>query len=67
MIIQRWTLTAVNAMVSSLDTDKINKEKYRKTLLKFEKELFGGRLGKLNHCKSVHIKLKLGIVSYKGR
>ena len=52
-------------MVSCLDIDESNKEILRKTLQKFEKGLFGGGLGILRRCKSVHIKLKPGAIPYK--
>ena len=57
----------VDAMVSSLDIDNDYKQRLQKTLGKFEKGLFGGGLGKLKHCKPAHIKLKPGVVLYKGR
>ena len=57
----------IDAMVSSLDIDDNNKRRLRKTLNKFEKGLFGGSLGKLKHYKPAHIKLKPGVVPYKGR
>ena len=56
----------IDALVSSLDIDDNNKQRLRKTS-KFEKRLFGGGLGKLKHCKPAHIKLKPGVVPYKGR
>ena len=37
----------IDAMVSSLDIDKSNNNKLRKTLKKFEKGLFSGGLGRL--------------------
>ena len=57
----------IDAMVNDLDIDNNNKEKLKKTLRKFEKGLFGGGLGTLKHCKPAHIKLKPGVVPYKGR
>ena len=54
-------------MVSSLVIDDNNKQRLRNTLSKFEKGLFDGGLGKLKHCKLAHIKLKPGVVPYKGR
>ena len=48
----------IDAMVSSLDIDKSNKEKLRKTLRRFEKGLFCGGLGRLRYYAPAHIKLK---------
>ena len=56
----------IDAMVVDLDIDDSNKEQLRKTLRKFEHRLFGGGLGQLKNCKPAHIKLKLGVIPYKG-
>ena len=66
MLDYNYSKVDIDAMVSSLDIDESNKEKLRKTLWKFERGLFGGRLGTLWNSKPTHIKLKLGAIPYKG-
>ena len=52
----------VDAIVAELNIDNSSKNQLRSTLRKFEKGLLGGGLGKLKHCKLVHIKLKEGFI-----
>ena len=57
----------VDALVVELDIDNSNRKQLRATFRKFKKGLFGGGLSKLTNCESPHIKLKPGVVPYKGR
>ena len=62
-----YTKVDIDALLAELDINNSSRKQLKATLRKFEKGLFGGGLGKLTNCEPAHIKLKPGVVPYKGR